>query len=160
MLVQIFATSPVCAYRPSRIVSNRSGDGFWLENERLAIGSNRHRTDSIYFAFTGTRGFSGDGGPATAAQLNVPHALVIDRSGNLFIADQGNFRIRRVDARTGIISTVVGNGKFGFSGDGGLAVSASLEGISGLAIDATGTIYLATHNHIRVVRDPNASDNR
>src|SRR5262245_57418215 len=67
---------------------------------------------------TGARGSVGDGGPATSARLMAPGALAVDATGNLFIPDLGNHRIRRVDAATGIITTVAGNGKHGFSGDG------------------------------------------
>jgi hypothetical protein len=71
-------------------------------------------------AGSGTRGFSGDGGPATWAQLWSPYGVAVDASGNLFIADSGDGRIRKVTPQ-GIISTVAGNGGAGFSGDGGLA---------------------------------------
>jgi hypothetical protein len=73
-------------------------------------------------AGTGSFGFSGDGGPATSAELN-PTDVAVDSAGNLFIADSGNRRIRRVDAATGIITTVAGTGVSGFSGDGGLSRS-------------------------------------
>jgi sugar lactone lactonase YvrE len=62
-------------------------------------------------AGTGKAGFGGDGGPATAAQLNIPHSIALDRAGNLYIADIGNHRIRKVDAQTGVISTIAGNGQ-------------------------------------------------
>ena len=72
----------------------------------------------------GTFGFSGDGGPATSAQLNEPYSVVVDSSGNLFIASE-NHRIRKVDT-SGNIGTMAGDGTFGFSGDGGPATSAQL----------------------------------
>ena len=79
-----------------------------------------------YVAGTGTAGFSGDGGPAAAAQLNSPYRIALDPEQNLFIKDCKNTRIRRVDAATGTITTVAGNGESGFSGDGGPALEARL----------------------------------
>ncbi|RKP54029.1 hypothetical protein D7Z26_11610 [Cohnella endophytica] len=99
-------------------------------------------------AGNGSGGYSGDGGAATSAQLRVPWAVAIDSSGNLYIADAANHRIRKVDKSTGNISTVAGNGSFGYSGDGGLATSAQLNGPRGVAIDSDGNLYIAdTGNH-------------
>lgn len=78
-------------------------------------------------AGNGNLDFSGDGGQATAASFRFPSSIAVDGQGNLFIADKDNSRIRRVDASSGIITTVVGNGINGFSGDGGLATGASLN---------------------------------
>ena len=75
---------------------------------------------------TGVAGFSGDGGPATAAQLNCPYSIALDKDRNLFIKDCNNTRIRRVDAATRTITTIAGNGDYGFSGDGGPALDARL----------------------------------
>ena len=98
-------------------------------------------------------GFSGDGGPATSAQLFGPGGVVVDSAGNLFIADSGNNRIRRVDAATGVITTVVGNGTFGFNGDGELATSAELAAPSNVALDSSGNLFIADsfNNRIREV---------
>jgi sugar lactone lactonase YvrE len=112
---------------------------------------------------TGTRGFSGDGGKATAAQLNIPYgSLVVDGAGNLFISDNKNHRVRKV-APDGIISTYAGSGpvettsgpfavpqKGGFSGDNGLATDARLNGPEGLAVDAHGNLFVADHYNRRV----------
>jgi uncharacterized protein (TIGR03437 family) len=87
-------------------------------------------------------GFSGDGGPATKAQIGVPYALAADKSGNFYIGDSQNFRIRKVDA-SGIISTIAGNGSNGTSGDGGPAVNAGLAFVNGLTLDQTGNIYIS-----------------
>src|SRR5258708_6132146 len=78
-------------------------------------------------AGNGAVGFSGDGGPATSASLNTPRGVTKDSAGNVFIGDSYNNRVRRVDAMTGIITTVAGNGTEAFSGDGGPATSASLR---------------------------------
>jgi trimeric autotransporter adhesin len=103
-------------------------------------------------AGNGVRGFSGDGGPAASAQLTSPGSVAMDSAGNLFIADYGNSRIRKVTP-SGIISTVAGNGNRGFSGDGGSATAASIYGPSAIAVDLTGNLYLAdeTENRIRRV---------
>jgi sugar lactone lactonase YvrE len=93
-------------------------------------------------AGNGTSGFSGDGGPANSAQLSSPYGIAVDAAGNLFIADYGNQRIRKVTPG-GIISTVAGNGTSGFSGDGGPANSAQLYNPSGVAVDTAGNLFIA-----------------
>ena len=99
----------------------------------------------------GATGFSGDGGPATSASLNRPNAVAIDASGNLFIADGSNYRVRRVDAATGIITTVAGDGTLGGSGDGGPATSASFNYANGVAVDGSGNLFIAESHRIRRV---------
>jgi sugar lactone lactonase YvrE len=89
----------------------------------------------------GKGGFSGDGGPAVSATLNNPFQVTVDSAGNLFIADWGNYRVRKVDGN-GVITTVAGNGEREFSGEGGPATQAGLRGSTGLAIDARGNLYL------------------
>ena len=103
-------------------------------------------------AGNGTSGFSGDGGPAIAAQLNTPHGVATDSAGNLYIADTYNRRIRKVDAN-GTISTVVGDGTEGAGGDGGPAVGAQLGAPNGVAVDSVGNLHIAdsTHKTVRVV---------
>lgn len=97
-------------------------------------------------AGTGEQGFSGDGGPATSAQLDSPAGVAVDASGNLYIADTHNHRIREV--KDGTISTVAGTGTAGFSGDGGVATSAMLSNPTALAVDSSGNLYIAdTDNH-------------
>src|SRR6185369_9903081 len=93
-------------------------------------------------AGSGIAGFSGDGGRATSANLNIPFGVSIDGAGNLFIADTGNSRVRRVDARTGIITTFAGTGIFDFSGDGGPATFAGLAGLAGLTVDGLGNLFI------------------
>jgi murein DD-endopeptidase MepM/ murein hydrolase activator NlpD/sugar lactone lactonase YvrE len=95
-------------------------------------------------AGNGGFGFAGDGGLATEAPLYNPHGVAVDRSGNIFIADSMNHRVRRVDAATGIITTVAGNGEvFGSTGDGGPATQARLAYPTGVAVDAAGNLYIA-----------------
>ena len=98
-------------------------------------------------AGTGEPGFTLERGSATAAQLSSPSGVAVDRSGNLYIADTGNHRIRRVDP-SGIITTIVGTGDSGYSGDGGLGIQAQLDSPSGVAVDHAGNLYIAdTGNH-------------
>jgi streptogramin lyase len=93
-------------------------------------------------AGTGEKGYSGDGGPATKAKLDQPFDLAFDKLGNLYFSDTGNHRVRKVDAKTGIITTVAGNGKKGFSGDGGRATAAMLDEPYGVAIDDEGNLLI------------------
>jgi trimeric autotransporter adhesin len=93
-------------------------------------------------------GFSGDGGPATAAQLRNPTGVAVDGTGNLYIADRGNYRIRKVSPG-GLITTAAGTGMWGFSGDGGPATAAQLSP-TGVAVDAAGNLYIADTNNSRV----------
>ena len=91
---------------------------------------------------TGVSGYSGDGGPATAAEINTPTCVYIDKHNELYIADCYNHRVRKINA-LGIIYTVVGNGISGFSGDGGNATSAKLNGPVGVTKDTAGNFYIA-----------------
>ncbi|MDE2965547.1 MAG: serine/threonine protein kinase, partial [Acidobacteriota bacterium] len=87
-------------------------------------------------------GSGGDGGPAVQAQLDGPTAVALDSTGSLYIADTGNSSIRRVDTR-GTITTIAGTGEGGFSGDGGPAVQAQLNGPTAVALDSAGNLYIA-----------------
>ena len=104
-------------------------------------------------AGNGTAGFSGDGGPATSAELYFPYGVAVDRAGNVYIADTGNNVIREVVAETGTMETIAGNGTPGYSGDGGLAASAELNSPWGLAVDGAGNVYIADilNNRVREV---------
>ncbi len=101
-------------------------------------------------AGNGTAGFEGDGGQATSAKLSNPIGIFMDGSGNLYISDNGNQRVRMVDGKTGIISTVAGDGSAGFAGDGGPATSAKLSSPQGLFVDGSGNLYLAERSNGRV----------
>jgi uncharacterized protein (TIGR03437 family) len=92
-------------------------------------------------AGNGVDGYSGDGGPATSAEFGSPVGIVVDAAGNLYIADSGA-RIRKVFA-SGIVETIAGSGVRGYSGDGGLATAATMNGAAGLAVDSTGDIFIA-----------------
>jgi sugar lactone lactonase YvrE len=115
-------------------------------------------TDAIRGVATGgVGGFGGDGGPATAATLQSPQGLAMDREGNLYVADSRNHRVRKIDARTGIITTVAGSGPIGlgqgsFSGDGGPATSARLNSPVGVVMDAAGNLYISERTFTKRVR--------
>jgi len=105
-------------------------------------------------AGNGEKGYAGDGGPATAASLAEPYGVVVDRAGNVYTADRLNSRVRRIDAGTGIITTIAGTGEAGFSGDGGPAVRAGLAEPNGLAFDPTERhLYIAdvADHRVRIV---------
>src|SRR5205807_1437367 len=101
-------------------------------------------------AGTGTYGFNGDGGLATNAELTQATGVYVDSSGNIFIADSGNQRIRKVDAATGNIRTVAGNGTFGFSGDGGPAADAELAQPTGVYADSSGNLFIVDTYNSRI----------
>jgi len=98
------------------------------------------------------RGLSGDGGPAVKAQISNAQAIAEDSSGNLFIADTGNLRIRLVDHDTGIITTLVGTGAQGYQGDGGPATSADVTLLLGAAVDDAGNLFIADAGNNRIRR--------
>jgi sugar lactone lactonase YvrE len=108
-------------------------------------------------AGTGTKGFAGDGGPAAQALLNNPFDLAFDPAGNLCFSDTYNHCIRRIDKRSGVITTIAGTGEQGFSGDGGPAVRATMNQPYGIVIDRGGNIYTADRLNGRVRRIDGAS---
>ena len=97
----------------------------------------------------GSCNFGGDEGPATSATICQPYGVAVDNSGNVFIADTYNHRIRKVNS-SGIISTIVGNGTPSFSGDGGQSVNATVNSPTGVAVDATGNIFIADSGNYRI----------
>ena len=105
----------------------------------------------------GFGGYSGDGGPATAALLDRPVSVALDAAGDLFIADAENHVIREVNATTHVITTVVGNGTSGYTGDNGPASAAELEFPQGLAVDAAGDLFISDTGSDFVVREVHAN---
>jgi hypothetical protein len=135
---------------PKGVAVDGGGNVFIADSNRirrLAAGTGVITT----VAGNGVYGFSGDGGPGTNASLNTPTGLAVDVGGNVFIADYNNRRIRRLAAGTGVITTVAGNGTWGFSGDGGSAMNAFLSNPSALSLDLSGNIYVVLQNRIRRV---------
>ncbi len=101
----------------------------------------------------GTRGYSGDGGPATQAELNEPYELRFDKLGSLFFVEMQNHIVRCVDPRSGAIRTIAGSGKGGFGGDGGPAIKALMKQPHSIQFDAAGKLYVCDigNNRIRLV---------
>jgi sugar lactone lactonase YvrE len=136
---------------PEGLFVDRSGNIFIADTSNDRIREVVAATGIIQtVAGNGLSGFSDDGGPATSAALNDPEGVLVDGSGNIFIADTGNQRIRKVLAATGVIQTVAGTGNFGFAGDGGPATNATLFRPSDLSIDGLGNIFIADTNNNRI----------
>ena len=120
-----------------------------LDNQRIRLLDLRtHRTTTI--AGNGQKGYSGDGGPAAAASLNMPHEIQFDSAGNLYVAERDSHVVRKVDAKTGRISTFAGTGEPGFSGDGGPAVRAQLRQPHSNAVDPAGRLLICDIGNHRI----------
>ncbi len=136
------------------LVADDQNNVVWLINQSRRAITKYGRTIAagrmaIVAGNTG-RGFGGDGGPATKATLSFPESVVVDRAGNLYIADSDNNRVREVQVSNGTIRTVAGNGKNAFSGEGGPALTAAVNGPDGVAIDHAGNLYIADFGNDRV----------
>ena len=129
---------------PAGVAVDSTGNVYIADTKDHAIRKVTVATGVIStVAGTGAIGYSGDGGPATAALLNNPYSVALDAAGNFYISDSGNDRIRQVVAASGTIITVAGNGTYGYAGDGGAATSAELQSANGVAVDAAGNIFIA-----------------
>jgi sugar lactone lactonase YvrE len=140
--------------QPFHCSQDRQGNFYLADTGNHCIRKIDAKTGIIRtVAGTGQKGYTGDGGPATAATLNEPYGVLPDREDNLLIVDRLNASIRRVDAKTGVISTYAGNGQKGYSGDGGPAAQASMKEPNALDLDPKGDLYIAdvTDNRIRKV---------
>lgn len=137
---------------PSGIVADGLGNVYFADagNRRIRKLSTLGVITTI--AGTGVAGSGGDGGAATAAQLNTPYGMMMDAQGNIYIADVGSSKVRRINT-AGTIHTVAGNGLPGFSGDGGAATAAQLSSPGSVAMDIYGNLYIGdvTNNRVRMV---------
>ena len=115
----------------------------------LMFGINLNSQNIYTYAGNGVAGFLGDSAAALSAQINSPDGIAIDASGNLYITEYNNHRIRKV-SNTGIITTIAGTGVAGYYGDGGIATDARLFNPCGIAIDANGNIYFADESNARI----------
>jgi len=138
---------------PFGMAMGPDGDLYFTEVGNHAIRKINLRTRQVTtIAGTGTPGYTGDGGPATKAQLAAPHELVFDKAGDLYVAERDNHVIRKIDMKTGVISTVAGTGSAGFSGDGGPATQAQLRQPHSIVLDLDGTLLICDIGNHRIRR--------
>ncbi|HEU0116448.1 MAG TPA: hypothetical protein VFQ80_17290, partial [Thermomicrobiales bacterium] len=140
--------------RPSGIVVDKAGNVYISDelNHRIRKVAPNGTISTIAGTGEGFGGYGGDGGPAKDAQFSFPVGLAVDGTGNLYIADSDNNRIRKIDAMTGVITTVAGSGLIGGGGDGGPATQADLNFPTGVAVDGAGNIYIADAGNDRIRR--------
>lgn len=137
--------------QPSGVFLDGSGNVFIAD-----AGNNRIRKISAStgiittIAGTGTAGYTGDGSVATSAELDVPYGVFVGGSGNVFIADFYNYRIRKVNGSTGIITTIAGNGIGTYAGDGAAAINAQINRPKGVFVDGSGNVFIADTDNNRV----------
>ncbi len=138
-------------YQPFGVGVDISGNVYIADSYNNAIRAIAVSTGIITtIAGTGIASYSGDGDVATSATLYNPSGVTVDSSGNVYIADYGNHRIRKVTILTGKIATIAGTGASSYSGDGGVATSAELNRPSGIALDFVGNTYIADSNNNRI----------
>ena len=150
------ATSAALGY-PEGIALDAAGNLFIADsgnNKIREVDATTHVITTV--AGNGIEGYAGDGSAAASASIAAPYGIAVDAAGDLFIADTYNHRIREVNAATQVITTVAGNGNSGFSGDGSAAALASLWFPRGIAVDATGNLFIADADNNRI-REVNAT---
>ena len=144
---------------PRGMVFDAAGNLIFLDSGNQRIRKIDPSGGISTIAGTGTIGYSGDNGLAILAELNTPYGLTLDVAGNMFFTDLGNSVVRKIDT-SGIITTIAGNGIFGYSGDGGPATMAMLSDARGLSFDFRGDLYIAdTSNHVVRIVDTNGMIN-
>jgi uncharacterized protein (TIGR03437 family) len=137
-------------HSPEDVAVDSSGNIYVADTANAYVRKITTDGNINYIAGDGTIGFAGDGGYATSAGLIAPFALAVDSSGNVYFAENGDSRIRRIDAKSLDISTVAGNGTPGFLGDGSTATNAELNSPTGLALDSSGNLYIADSLNCRI----------
>ena len=142
------AASAATVAQPGAVAYDKSGNLYVADTNNHVIREITPSGTITTIAGTGAEGFAGDGGAATAAQLDTPTGVAVDASGNVYIADSHNQRIRKVSG--GTITTIAGTGTPGFAGDGAAASAAQLALPSGVAVDASGNVYIADTNNHRI----------
>jgi trimeric autotransporter adhesin len=135
---------------PNLVTADPQGNIYYIDVNTLVMKITP-QGKVMRFAGNGIRGFSGDGGPAINASVNGPSGIFADRSGNVYLADTANFRIRRIDTN-GIITTIAGNGQSGRSPDGTPAVQASIASSYSVAVDSSGNVYFADSGNNRIAK--------
>jgi hypothetical protein len=138
---------------PYGIISGPDGAVYFCDLDNQRIRRLDLKTNVVTtIAGSGEKGYRGDGGPATQASLNMPHEIQFDGAGNLYIAECDSHVIRKVDAKTGVISTVAGTGVGGFGGDGGPGVKAQLRQPHSIVFDRDGTLLICDIGNQRIRR--------
>ena len=137
---------------PTGVATDSSGNLYLSDTVNSEVRKVSGTNIAAFAGVAGTPGFGGDGAAATSAQINHPSGMLVDTAGNVYIVDTFNDRIRKVTT-DGNITTIVGNGNTGYSGDGGPAIAAALNNPEAIAMDAAGNLYIAdgVNNRIRKV---------
>ncbi|HTA81929.1 MAG TPA: hypothetical protein VK783_03290, partial [Bacteroidia bacterium] len=144
---------------PTGVVRDKLGNVYFADQSNMRIRELNVSTHIITtIAGNGTSGFSGDGGAATASELGSPQALAIDDSGNIYIADVSNYRIRKITSATGIISTYAGFGNSGYNGENINADTLRMGNVNGLAVDTAGNVYFSDEDN-SILRKINKATN-
>jgi len=143
-ITSLYASGTVSG--PFGVAVDSSGNVYTSDSGSARVIKTTPGGTTTTYAGTGVAGYSGDGGAATSAKLDSPYGIAFDSSGNLYIADSNNNRVRKVTTG-GTISTVAGTGVAGFSGDGGAATAAKLDIPASVAFDASGNMYIAEQNN-------------
>ncbi len=134
-------SSPI--YHPASVSVDAAGNVYFPDDGNQMVRKVSTAGVLSTLAGTGTGTYNGDNIPATSASVKDPFGIAVDGAGNVYIADQDNYRIRRIDATTGMITTVAGTGVASYSGDGGAAIEAALNGPTGVIIDPAGNLLIA-----------------
>ncbi len=138
--------------RPFGLFAADDGSFYFTDTQDYRVRKVDPQGTITTVAGTGVQGFNGDDIPAVTAMVGAPTDVAVDMSGNIYIADNRNYRVRRIDATTGVISTVVGNGVQGYNGDGISATAASLHDPLGIALAPDGDLFIADHLNHRIRR--------